>query len=94
MVRQSAEASDCEGLALRVSAQVVEGEVRYQMGFDQARAGDTVWECHGVSILVREEEEKVLLDNVILDFQDLPRTGPQFTFLALKPGEEAPARLH
>lgn len=81
MVHLSAEAADSVGMPLRIT--VVSGgeQVAYRMGFDPRRPEDLLWTCNGVDVLVSAADEAALTD-IILDFQELPGSGPQFTFVS------------
>ena len=88
MVQLSAESSGCAGQALRVTARKGDEErIVYNMGFDDRKEGDEAWESRGVALLA-DPASVALLKETVLDFQDLPQGGPQFTFLAFAPGEE------
>lgn len=89
MVKLSAEASGCPDKPLRISAHFdPEGKIRFNMGFDERRPDDLLWESNGIPMVVRRQDEEHLQD-VSLDFQNLPNGGPQFAFVTLK---EAPSR--
>lgn len=88
MAQLSAESSGCEGQALRVTAKKDDkGRVAYNMGFDDRKEGDEAWESRGIAFIA-DPASAVLLKDTVLDFQDLPQGGPQFTFLAFAPGDE------
>ncbi|MBF0282982.1 MAG: hypothetical protein HQL51_00785 [Magnetococcales bacterium] len=91
MIHLSAASSDCQGQPLRLSAtKDASGGLHFKMGFDEERPGDVRWEClHGVVVVVGEEESRNLLQNMMLDFRDMPPAGPQFAFLSEKKQPEA-----
>ena len=89
-IRESAQRSDAEGMALRVAArQVADGSLEYGMGFDDSGDDDLPLEFDGLTVLVAAHHQP-LLDDTVLDFVEL-QPG-EFAFIFIPP-QPKPAAL-
>lgn len=83
-VRQAAQQSGADDLALRIAARVNDaGMIEFGLGFDEAVDGDIVVEAHGVKVVVAPSSQSLLQD-VTLDFNEV--APGQSSFVFLKPG--------
>jgi iron-sulfur cluster assembly protein len=88
-IRESAQRSDAEGMALRVAArQVADGSLEYGMGFDAPGDDDAPLDFDGLTVLVAAHHQP-LLDNTVLDFIEL-QPG-EFGFIFIPPQPEPTA---
>lgn len=80
-VKQAAQQSGTEGMALRLAAkQKADGSIDYLMGFDEAKDEDISFNATGVDI-VMSPEDVPLLDQATMDFVELDEGDRQFIFL-------------
>ncbi len=88
-IRESAQRSHAEGMALRVAArQVADGSLEYGMGFDARGDDDSSLEFDGLTVLVAAHHQP-LLDDTVLDFVEL-QPG-EFGFIFIPPQPEPTA---
>ncbi len=89
-VKQAAEQSGTEGMALRLAAkQKADGSIDYLMGFDEAKEDDISFDSTGVKI-VMSPEDVPLLDQATMDFVQLAEGDKQFVFLNPKDSNFVP----
>lgn len=81
-VRNAAQQSGTEGMALRLAAQKhADGTFDYRMGFDEVSDDDIRFNTEGVEVVMAPEFVP-LLDNTTLDFVVLDDSGEsQFVFI-------------
>ncbi len=83
-VKQAANQSGTEGMALRLAAQQKpDGSIDYLMGFDETREDDIRVDAFGVEIVLAAEHA-ALLDEAVMDFVELDEGEEQFVFDTLK----------
>ena len=79
-VKQAANQSGTEGMALRLAAQQKpDGSIDYLMGFDETREDDIRVNAFGVEIVLAAEHA-ALLDEAVMDFVELDDGEEQFVF--------------
>ncbi len=79
-VKQAANQSGTEGMALRLAAQQKQdGSIEYLMGFDETRENDIRIGAFGVEIVLAPEYA-ALLDETEMDFVELDEGEEQFVF--------------
>ncbi len=79
-VKQAANQSGTEGMALRLAAQQKpDGSVEYLMGFDETRENDIRVGAFDVEIVLAPEYA-ALLDETVMDFVELDEGEEQFVF--------------
>ena len=89
-VRQAAQQSGTEGMALRLAArQKPDGTIDYLMGFDEAKEDDIRFNSEGVDIVMAPEYVP-LLDQTVMDFVALDEGQHQFVFLNPKDSAYVP----
>jgi len=80
-VRNAAQQSGAEGMALRLAAQRhANGSFDYRMGFDEVNEDDIHFTSEGVKVVMAPEFVP-LLDNTKLDFVQLDDGEAQFVFV-------------
>lgn len=80
-IRQAAQHSEAEGMALRIAARrAPDGAIEYGMGFDDERENDVQVVAEGVTILVSSHSRE-LLAGAVLDFVELNPGEFQFIFI-------------
>jgi len=80
-VRNAAQQSGAEGMALRLAAQRhANGSFDYRMGFDEVNEDDIHFTSEGVKVVMAPEFVP-LLDNTTLDFVQLDDGEAQFVFV-------------
>lgn len=78
-IQQAAASSGTGALALRIAAcRDGDGELQCGMGFDEAKEEDTQLDLYGVSVVIAQEHQDLLVDTV-LDYVEL-QPG-QFNFI-------------
>ena len=80
-IRRSADAGNMDGMPLRVAAaKNADGSIRYAIGFDETREGDTLIVSEGIDILL-DEVAKGLLNGARMDFVEMEPGKYHFIFL-------------
>jgi iron-sulfur cluster assembly protein len=80
-VRNAAQQSGAEGMALRLAAQKApDGSYDYRMGFDQSTDDDISFNSEGVEVVIAPEYVP-LLDKTTLDFVTLESGEAEFIFI-------------
>lgn len=71
---------DFDDMPLRVAAQrTPDGSIEYQMGFDEAGPGDTMFTSSGIDVVIAKDHQ-VLLNGTELDYVELDEGGKHFIF--------------
>jgi len=71
---------DFDDMPLRVAAQrTADGAIEYQMGFDEAGPGDTMFATSGIDVVIAKDHQ-ILLNGTELDFVELDEGGKHFIF--------------
>jgi len=79
-LKRSMQHHDFDDMPLRVAAQrAADGSIEYQMGFDEAGPGDTMFSSSGIDVVVARDH-LVLLNGTELDFVELEEDGNNFIF--------------
>lgn len=85
-VRQAAEQSGANDMALRVAARLNdEGMIEFGLGFDEIDENDIVIEEHGIKVLVAPSSQALLMD-ITLDFNEVAPGEMSFVFLKASSG--------
>jgi len=72
---------DFDDMPLRVAAQrTADGSIEYQMGFDEAGPGDTMFTTSGIDVVIAKDH-LVLLNGTELDYVELEEGGMHFIFM-------------
>ena len=72
---------DFDDMPLRIAAQKnTEGEIEYQMGFDEAGPGDTMIGCRGIDVIIANQH-KSILQGTKLDYVEMDDGKKHFIFL-------------
>lgn len=80
-IRRSADAANMDGMALRVAAaKNQDGSIKYAIGFDDTREGDTLLISEGIDVLI-DEVGKALLNGTTMDFVEMEPGQHNFIFL-------------
>lgn len=92
-VRNAAQQSGAEGMALRLAAQRhANGSFDYRMGFDEVNEDDIHFTFEGVKVVMAPEFVP-LLDNTTLDFVQLDDGEAQFVFVNPDDANYAPPAI-
>ena len=84
-VRNSAQSSDAEELALRIAAtRKPDGAIEYQMGFDEVGVEDVLLNSRGVDV-VFASSQKELLNGTVLDYVEM--VPGEFRFVFMNPND-------
>lgn len=80
-LKRSMRHHDFEDMPLRIAArQGAEGAVEYQMGFDEAGPGDSMFGCSGIDVVIARDH-KALLSGTTLDYVEMDDKQMHFIFL-------------
>lgn len=84
-ILRSADAGNMDGMPLRVAAaRNPDGSIKYAIGFDETREGDTLIVSEGIDILL-DEVAKGLLNGARMDFVEME--PGQYNFIFLNPND-------
>jgi len=79
-LKRSMQHHDFDDMPLRVAAQRrADGSIEYQMGFDEAGPGDTMFNSSGIDVVIAKDHQ-VLLNGTELDYVDLDDGDMHFIF--------------
>ena len=79
-LKRSMQHHDFDDMPLRVAAQrVADGSFEYQMGFDEAGPGDSMFSSAGIDVVIAKDH-KALLNGTELDYVELDEGGKHFIF--------------
>ncbi len=93
-VRQAAQQSGAEGMALRLAAhKQPDGTFDYRMGFDEITEEDIRFNTESIEIIMAPEYAP-LLDHATLDFAQLESGESEFIFINPEDANYSPAAAH
>lgn len=79
-LKRNMQLHDFDDMPLRIAAQrVADGSFEYQMGFDEAGPGDTMWSTGGIDVVIAKDHQ-ALLNGTELDYVELDEGGQHFIF--------------
>jgi len=79
-LKRSMQHHDFDDMPIRVAAQrTADGSIEYQMGFDEAGPGDTMFTSSGIDVVIAKDHQ-VLLNGTELDYVELEEEGMHFIF--------------
>jgi len=79
-IKRNMQNHDFDDIPLRVAAQrIADGSIEYQMGFDEAGPGDSMFSSSGVDVVIAKDHQ-VLLHGTELDYVELDDSGMHFIF--------------